>query len=136
MEKTYSELIMIDDYMKRFFYLKTSNKIGQQTFGNERYLNQILYTSYEWRKARDAVILRDNGCDMGHPEYPIRGRTVVHHINPITPKQIADCDPCIFDPENLICVSYQTHEAIHFGDESLLVVGPTIRTAGDTTPWR
>ena len=136
-KKTYSELIQIPSYIERYRYLKLGGKAGEITFGNERYLNQILYKSPEWKMTRRHIIIRDNGCDMGIDGYSILGVPLVHHINPITIDDIYDRNPIVFDPENLICVSKRTHNAIHYGDEELLLIDEIIeRTPNDTIPWR
>lgn len=109
--------------------------VGSETFGYDRYLNQALYTSDEWRRFRRDIIVRDNGCDLGLEGFDIKSRLIVHHINPITLEQIEDRDSTIFDPNNVICVSHNTHEAIHYGDESLLPQDPIVRFSGDTKLW-
>ncbi len=137
--KTYSELQTIESFLERYRYLKLSGKVGVETFGCDRYLNQILYTSKEWRKVRNDVIIRDNGCDLGHPDRPIpKGRKIlIHHINPITVEMILNRDPMIFDMENLVSTMKTTHDAIHFGDEKLLEsFKPIERKPYDTCPWR
>ena len=135
MIKSYSELIRFQTFKERFDYLKLSGKVGAETFGYDRYLNQALYTSDEWRRFRRDVIVRDNGCDLGLEGFDIKSRLIVHHINPITLEQIEDRDPMIFDPNNVICVSHNTHEALHYGNESLLPQDPIERFAGDTKLW-
>ena len=135
MFKTYSELIRFVSFKERFEYLKLNGTVGVETFGYDRYLNQALYRSYEWRKFRRDIIARDRGCDLGVDGFDIKSRLIVHHINPITLDQIEARDPMIFDPNNVICVSHNTHEAIHYGDESLLPKDPTIRFSGDTKLW-
>lgn len=112
-------------------------QIGDETFGFERYLNQALYRSPLWRKVRNEVIIRDDGCDLGIADRPIFDKVIVHHMNPITIKQIEDEDPDIFNPNYLICVSHQTHNAIHYGDRRQLVPSTfTERSKYDTCPWR
>lgn len=133
--KTYSELVKFDSYLERFNYLKLDGKIGEATFGADRYFNQIFYNSDEWRKTRNRVIIRDRGCDLGCQGYEIFKYALIHHINPITIEQILDRDPLLFDMENLITTSKSTHNAIHYGDETLLTIGPTIRFQGDTKLW-
>ena len=135
MLRSYSELIQFSTFKERFDYLKLSGTVGSETFGYNRYLNQALYTSDEWRRFRRDVIVRDNGCDLGLEGFDIESRLIVHHINSITLEQIEDRDPMIFDPNNVICVSHNTHEAIHYGDESLLPQDPIERFAGDTKLW-
>lgn len=134
--KTYSKAIAIPNYLDRYRYLKLGGKVGEDTFGFDRYLNQVLYRSSEWKRFRRDIIVRDNGCDLGCEGYEIMGRILVHHINPITLKDVNNRDPKIFDPENVICVSHNTHNAIHYGDESLLISEPIIRTKNDTCPWK
>lgn len=134
--KTYSELITLPTFEERYRYLKLDGVVGQATFGYDRYLNQILYTSREWRHFRNEIIVRDNGCDMGCKGYDVVTRVTVHHINPITVEDVINRNPKVFDPENVITVSDNTHKAIHYGDESLLPIVPIERKANDTCPWR
>lgn len=134
--KTYSELIMIPTFLERYQYLKIGGRVGEETFGYDRYLNQTLYRSPEWKRFRRDMILRDNGLDLAHDDYEIVGKILVHHIDPITPKDVIRRDPKIFDPENVVCVSLNTHNAIHYGDESLLMLDPIVRTKNDTCPWK
>lgn len=134
--KTYSELIQLPTFIQRYRYLKLSGQVGEDTFGYERYLNQILYHSSEWRRFRRDIIIRDNGCDLGCDGYEITGKIIIHHINPITLKDIEQRNPMILDPENVISTIHNTHNAIHYGDESLLVTEPLIRTQNDTCPWK
>lgn len=134
--KTYSELITLPTFEERFEYLKLGGIVGKATFGSRRYLNQVFYTSDAWRHARDSVIIRDNGCDLGVPGMDIGGRIYIHHLNPITQEDIEKRRQSITDPENLICVSMRTHEAIHFGDAKLLMQNfPVERRPGDTKLW-
>lgn len=133
---TYSELIQIPDFLGRFNYLKLGGGIGEATFGFERYLNQEFYHSTEWKSFRNKIIIRDNGNDLGVDGFQIGGRIIIHHIKPITIADIRDGSPIVLDPENVICVSHRTHEAIHFGSEDLLVdYFPTSRKPGDTKLW-
>lgn len=132
---TYSDLIAIPSFIDRYRYLRLGGKVGDETFGHKRYLNQILYQTPEWVTIRRKVISRDNGFDLAHEDFPINGRIYVHHINPITPQQIIDRDPFIFDLENLISVSNPTHEAIHYSNEKLLPLAPPERFPGDTKLW-
>lgn len=133
---TYSELIQIPDFLGRFNYLKLGGGIGEATFGFERYLNQEFYHSTEWKSFRNKIIIRDNGNDLGVDGFQIGGRIIIHHIKPITIADIRDGSPIVLDPENAICVSHRTHEAIHFGSEDLLVdYFPTTRKPGDTKLW-
>ena len=134
--KSYSELITIPDYIGRYNYLKIDGKVGAETFGHDRYLNQILYTSDEWRAFRRKVIIRDGGCDMAHEDYELEDRIIIHHINPITVEDVLNRDPKVFDFDNVVCVSHRTHLAIHYGDESQLVLPPVERSRNDTCPWR
>lgn len=135
--KSYSELIRIPSYEERYEYLKLGGSVGELTFNGHRYLNQKFYSSDpEWQRVKREVILRDNGCDMAHKDYPIGKRLIVHHLNPITIDDLIKRDPKIFDLDNLICVSHNTHNAIHYGDISLLALPPVERFAFDTCPWR
>lgn len=134
--KTYSELIMIPTFLERYRYLKIGGRIGEDTFGYDRYLNQTLYRSPEWKRFRRDMILRDSGLDLACDGYEICGKILVHHIDPITPRDVIRRDPKIFDPENVVCVSLNTHNAIHYGDESLLMLDPIVRTKNDTCPWK
>lgn len=136
MIRTYSELSNLQTFKERFDYLKLNGKVGEDTFGHSRFLNQDFYSSLEWRRTRRNIIIRDNGCDMGLDGYSIQGRIYVHHINPITVDDILERRPCLFDPENLICVSSMTHEAITYGIEDMLPTDPVIRRPNDTCPWR
>ena len=134
--KCYSELITIPTFIERYRYLKIGGRVGADTFGHDRYLNQILYHSGEWLDFRDEIIIRDNGCDLAHPEFEIHDRILIHHINPITVEDVLRRDPKIFDPENVISTVLNTHNAIHYGDESRLMLLPITRTKNDTCPWR
>jgi hypothetical protein len=137
MDKCYSELIKLPTLIERYNYLRTFSTIGEETFGGSRYLNQYLYTKSDaWKRVRRKVIIRDNGRDLGIDEYIIQGRIIVNHINPLTKEQILNFDPCIFDEENLISCSHDTHNAIHYGDKSLLPQDPIERRPFDTCPWR
>lgn len=134
--KTYSELITIPTFEERFKYLRLDGSVGEQTFGFDRYINQVFYQSYEWKKVRDTVIIRDNGCDLGVEDHEIRGKILIHHMNPITVKDIETCSDFLLNPEYLISTMHLTHNAIHYGDESLLPKGPIERKKYDTCPWR
>lgn len=137
MRKRYSHLRRLSTFDERFDYLKVDGRVGDATFGFDRYLNQRLYHSAEWKNARDAVILRDNGCDLGMPGREIMGHIYVHHINPITIEDIEAGSDALFDPENLICVSFDTHNAIHYGDKDLLPRDEiVVRRPNDTCPWK
>lgn len=134
--RTYSELSKLKTFEERFKYLMIGGAVGAETFGFDRYLNQALYSSYEWRKTRDQVILRDLGCDLGVEGYEIQNRILIHHMNPITMEQVINRDKIIFDPEYLISTTHTTHNAIHYGDESVLKrYIPVERTPGDTRLW-
>lgn len=134
--KSYSELIKLETFKERFEYLKVGASVGSETFGSNRYLNQKFYSSYEWRRFRRDIIIRDLGCDLGVPGYQIQGKIYIHHINPITMADVEKRSYALFDPENAICVSFDTHQAIHFGDESLIASDPIKREPNDTCPWR
>lgn len=134
--KTYSELITITNYKDRYKYLKLDGKVGEKTFGFNRYINQEFYHSDDWLRFRDKIIIRDNGCDLGMEGYDIRGSILVHHINPVTLDDIINRCRCVFDPENTISTKLSTHNAIHYGDESLLILPPIERSKNDTCPWR
>ena len=134
--RTYSELITLPTFEERYRYLKLDGRVGEATFGFDRYLNQIFYTSNEWRDVRDFVIVRDGGCDLGMPDREIFGKILVHHMNPIRQEDILRRSKWLLDPEYLICTIKNTHDAIHYGDESLLILAPTERKKNDTCPWR
>lgn len=135
--KSYTELMTLPDYVDRYEYLKLGGSVGELTFNGHRHYNQKFYSSdQQWLETKKRVILRDDGCDMGHIDYPIHGRIIIHHINPITIEQLINRDPIIFDLDNLVCVSHDTHNAIHYGDSSLLHLPPVERVAFDTCPWR
>ena len=137
MIKTYSELITLKTYEDRFNYLKLNGVVGDSTFGFKRWLNQFFYNTREWRNFRDVIIIRDSGCDLAMPGYEIYGQTTVHHINPITYDDIVNRDAKLFDPENVVCVEkLRTHNAIHYGDESLFNFGLVERKPNDTVPWK
>lgn len=136
MIRTYSELVSLPSYLDRYKYLKIGSKVGVATFGFNRYLNQSFYQSSAWKRVRDQVIIRDDGCDLAHADYPITGRIYIHHINPIQIDDLEDFNPDILDPNNLVCVSFDTHQAIHYGDESLLPKDPIERFENDQIPWR
>lgn len=137
MNRTYSELIILPTFEERFKYLQLNGAVGRDTFGFDRYLNQYIYQrSQRWKSVRDKIIVRDNGCDLGVEGYSIYGRIIIHHMNPISVEDILSDRDWIFDPEFLICVSHRTHNAIHYGDESLLPQTLIERTKNDTCPWR
>ena len=134
--RTYSEIITLKTYEERFDYLKIGGQVGRETFGYDRYLNQILYNTKQWKKFRREIIIRDNACDLACEGYEINYRILVHHINPITVEDIINRNPMIFDPENAITTTHRTHNAIHYGDKNLLMSQPVERTPNDTCPWR
>jgi len=136
MIRTYSELIKFQSYEDRFKYLKLDGAVGKETFGFDRYLNQIFYRSQKWKRIRDTVIIRDNGYDLGVEGYEIYGRIIIHHMNPITVEDIERESDYLLDPEFLISTVHKTHNAIHYGDESLLTTAPVERTKYDTCPWK
>lgn len=135
--KSYSELMSIKSFQDRLEYLKLYGRVGDITFGGNRYLNQMLYHCYEWEKVKRDIVIRDKGNDLAHEDYPILSKSVyVHHINPITPDDILNRRGCVFDPENLISSSFQTHNAIHYGNDTKLSTGYAERKPNDTCPWR
>lgn len=135
--RTYSELSKLKTFEERFRYLELKGMVGQETFGYDRWLNQRFYRSPEWKHVRDLVIMRDNGCDLGIDDRSIYGRVLIHHMNPIRQQDITGLTEILMDPEYLITVSHETHNAIHYGDESLIVPSePVERTPFDTCPWK
>lgn len=134
--KRYSELITFPTFEERFRYLKLDGKVGEDTFGFDRYLNQVFYRSQKWKSIRDYVIVRDNGCDLAVEGYEIHGRILIHHMNPISLKDLETESEFLLDPEYLITTVHNTHNAIHYGDESLLFTVPVERTKNDTCPWK
>lgn len=134
--KTYSELITIPTFEERFEYLQIKGSVGKDTFGYDRHLNQVLYRSPEWKRLRNQIIIRDCGCDLACEGYDIHSKVLIHHLNPITVEDVLARSRKVFDPDNLVCVSHNTHNAIHYGDVDLLATGPIIRTKNDTCPWR
>ena len=134
--RTYSELVRLPTFEERFRYLCLSGSVGKETFGFERYLNQRFYRSAEWKRIRREVILRDNGCDLGIPDRVIYGKVHIHHMNPVSREDILAQSELLLNPEYLICVSHETHNAIHYGDENLLLTVPPEREPNDTCPWR
>lgn len=135
--RSYTELMQFLTFEERFNYLKLNGQVSSRTFGGYRAMNQALYQRNPvWRRIRDQVITRDLGCDLGDPNRPIFGKIVIHHMNPITPKQLWDADPDIYNPEYLISVSFQTHNAIHYGDEKLISKDPIARRPNDVCPWK
>lgn len=137
MIRTYTELSRLKTFDERFEYLQLKGIVGRETFGFDRIFNQKFYTSDEWHRVRDEVIVRDNGCDLGVKGFEIFGRRIIiHHINPITMDDIANGSSILLDPENLITTIHPTHNAIHYGDKRLLIRAPIERRKYDTCPWR
>lgn len=134
--KTYSELITLPTFEERFEYLRLDGTVGESTFGFDRYLNQIFYRSQKWKDIRDWVIIRDNGCDLGVEGFEIYGRIIIHHMNPISLQDIERESDLLLNPEYLICTVHNTHNAIHYGDASLLPLAPIERSKNDTCPWK
>ena len=134
--RTYSELITLPTFEERFRYLQLGGKVGEDTFGHDRYLNQIFYTSDEWRRIRRDVIVRDNGCDLGIQDREIHGLIIIHHMNPITVEDIINRSEFLLNPEYLISTVKNTHDAIHFSDERILITDPIERRPNDTCPWK
>lgn len=133
--KTYSELIKLSTFEERLRYLQINGKVGDFTFNGYRQLNQIIYKTYEWKSTRRKVILRDDGCDLADPDYPILGDIYIHHIEPLTIGDILERKPCVFDLNNLISCSFTTHNAIHYSDE-VVTRKPIVRKPNDTCLWR
>ena len=136
MIRTYSELKRLPTFEERFKYLSLKGQVGEETYGFDRWINQNFYHSREWKQIRSWVITRDSGCDLGIPGREIPGHVIVHHINPILVHDIQSSSEYLLNPEYLICVSDNTHQAIHYGDESLLITMPAPRAANDTCPWK
>ena len=136
MIRTYSELIKLKTFKERFEYLKLDGIVGEETFGFDRYMNQIFYKSREWTSVRRAVIIRDNGCDLGVEGYEIHGKILIHHMNPINLSDIVHKTDELLNPDYLITTVLSTHNAIHYGDASLLPALPIERRANDTCPWK
>ena len=134
--KCYSELMLLPTFQARYKYLRLNGEVGKETFGFDRYMNQFFYRSPEWRRVRDFVITRDEGCDLGIPCRDIFGRIVIHHMNPIRPEDIRNRSDLLLDPEYLITTIHDTHLAIHYGDEHLLLQEPVERRPNDTCPWK
>lgn len=135
MTRTYFELNQLRTFEQRYDYLKLKGVLGERTFGFDRWINQRFYKSREWQSARNYVITRDNGCDLGVPGYEINSGLLVHHMNPMSLEDLEQGEEWVFDPNFLITTSLQTHNAIHYSDESQLPRGPIVRKAGDTTLW-
>jgi len=137
MTRSYSEFKKLKTFKERYDYLKLKGVVGESTFGFDRYINQALYKSEEWQRIRDEVIIRDKGCDLGIKEYELHDRIIIHHMNAITKNDILERRPHVYDPEYLVCVSHQTHQAIHYGDEDLLPKAVlVVRKKNDTCPWK
>lgn len=136
MSKSYTELSQLSTFKERYEYLKLSKGIGIQTFGSDRYLNQMFYHDSAWRAVRDAVIIRDKGCDLGIMGREIKTKIHIHHLNPISKEDVLNRDPKLFDPNNLICCSHKTHNAIHYGNGEDLFYELTARKPNDTCPWK
>ena len=134
--RTYSKLILLPTFEERYEYLRLDGIVGEDTFGFDRYLNQKFYNTPEWRRFRHQIIVRDNGCDMGLEGYEIYGKIYVHHINPITKQDIINRSKSLLDPENAICLSFDTHQAITYGAVDAPVQKPIERFKNDTCPWR
>lgn len=134
--RTYSELITLPTFEERFRYLQLGGKVGEDTFGHNRYFNQMFYTSDEWRRIRRDVIVRDNGCDLGIQDREIHGLIIIHHMNPITIEDIINRSEFLLNPEYLISTVKNTHDAIHFSDERILITDPIERRPNDTCPWK
>lgn len=136
MLKSYSELMKLKTYEDRLRYLKLNGVVASETFGYDRYLNQVFYKSSEWLSVRHEVIVRDNACDLGIEDRDIYSNIIVHHINPITPDDIKNRSAKLLDPENLICTTKRTHDGIHYGNEAIVLAGQSERRQNDTIPWR
>lgn len=134
--RTYSELITIPTFEGRYKYLQLNGSVGKDTFGFDRYINQNFYGSQEWKKIRDIVIIRDYGCDLGIEGREIFSKIIIHHMNPIYLDDIKNVSDYLINPEYLICTTHQTHNAIHYGDENLLLRDPIERRQNDTCPWK
>lgn len=134
--RTYSELITLHTFEERFKYLQLNGQVGESTFGFDRYMNQVFYRSQKWKSIRDFVIIRDCGCDLGVEGYDIHGKIIIHHMNPLSMRDIETESDFLLNPDFLICTTHNTHNAIHYGDENLLVTAPIERTKNDTCPWR
>ena len=134
--RTYSELIKLQTFEERYEYLRLGGRVGEETFGFDRYLNQMFYKTPEWQSMRNKIIIRDHGCDLGFPGHEINGRILIHHMNPITVDDILNRTEFLLNPEYLICTIKNTHDAIHYSDSELLYKDPVIRSKNDTCPWR
>lgn len=134
--RTYSELITLPTFEERYRYLQLKGSVGEETFGFDRYINQKFYNSQEWKNTRDYIIVRDQGCDLGIEGYEIHGRIYIHHMNPVLLKDMMYRTEYLTNPEYLITTTHSTHNAIHYGDEKLLIKTPIARSKNDTCPWR
>lgn len=134
--KTYTELRRLETFEERFNYLKLDGAVGEDTFGFDRYLNQLFYRSREWKSLRDQIIIRDDGCDLGVPGFEIGSRIIIHHMNPLTIDDIRSQTDFLLNPDYLICVSHQTHNALHYGVDKLTPPRVVQRAPNDTCPWR
>ena len=134
--RTYSELITLPTFEERFKYLQLNGQVGESTFGFDRYMNQVFYRSQKWKSIRDFVIIRDCGRDLGVEGHDIHGKIIIHHMNPLSMRDIETESDFLLNPDFLICTTHNTHNAIHYGDENLRVTAPIERTKNDTCPWR
>lgn len=134
--RTYSELMQLSTFEERYEYLRLGGKVGESTFGFDRYLNQLFYKTIEWRRRRRDIIIRDCGCDLAMPDREISGNIIIHHMNPIAAKDILNRTDFLLNPEYLICTIKNTHDAIHYGNSELLYKDPIVRSKNDTCPWR
>lgn len=134
--RTYSELITLPTFEERYRYLQLKGSVGKETFGFDRYINQKFYNSQEWKSIRDYIIVRDQGCDLGIEEYEIHGRIYIHHMNPVLLKDVMYRTEYLTNPEYLITTTHSTHNAIHYGDENLLIKTTIARSKNDTCPWK
>lgn len=134
--RSYSDLRRLSTFEERYNYLCLNGRVGQDTFGFDRIFNQMFYRSREWKSVRDEIIIRDNGCDLGVEGYEINGRILIHHMNPISLDDIRENTDFLMNPEYLISTSHSTHNAIHYGDESLIIKAPVERRPNDTCPWK
>ena len=134
--RSYSEMSNLPTFEERFRYLKLSGSVGKETFSKDRWVNQEFYHSPEWRQFRRSIIIRDNGCDLGCEGREIFDRIIIHHINPITLDDIVNRNPMVLDPENAVSTAFLTHQALHYSDESILMLDPVVRRPNDTCPWK
>lgn len=134
--RTYSELIRLPTFIERYRYLRLNGQVGEETFGFQRWINQEFYHSNDWLNFRDKIVIRDGGCDLAAEGFDIYGSILIHHLNPVTYDDLINRNPIIFDPENVISTKISTHNAIHYGDENLLIMAPVERIPYDTCPWK